>query len=391
MAFFITLPADKLSSASPVTNATRRVSAYDITLILQSVRELQNYLTTGTLNAGTTITVKDLDLLITTDPAVGPELDWGGNRGRWFIGIDVANSPTSRDMVHLGQRGTYSFSDGATTSGSPTLTSAAGGNFVTAQIGKVISGAGIPVGTTILAVGGLTTLTMSANATATASGVAVTITNSSVQDLMYWAHRGGLSATCGIGVTPPDGSARLQVSPQDNEPAMGTIRLRVGPTQTGKALTIHDSTPIDRWWIDKDFYVSGNHALGGAMAIAGDLANDRPFLLVNNAKNQVYGFSFPGGGGGVLRFRSITGGQDVFQVGTDGTLFVYQPITIQSLATLQSGLKGPGARAAAPSTGTHVQGEIYFNADPIAAGKIGWVCVTGGTPGTWKAFGAIDP
>src|SRR5262245_9988865 len=53
-------------------------------------------------------------------------------------------------------------------------------------------------------------------------------------------------------------------------------------------------------------------------------------------------------------------------------------------------LKGAGARAAAPSTGTHVVGEIVFNADPVASGKIGWVCVTAGSPGTWKAFGAID-
>lgn len=58
---------------------------------------------------------------------------------------------------------------------------------------------------------------------------------------------------------------------------------------------------------------------------------------------------------------------------------------------LNTALIGVGARAAAPSTGTHVAGEVVFNADPIAGGKVGWVCVTGGTPGTWKAFGAIDP
>lgn len=35
------------------------------------------------------------------------------------------------------------------------------------------------------------------------------------------------------------------------------------------------------------------------------------------------------------------------------------------------------------------QGDIVYNTAPAAAGNIGWVCVTGGTPGTWKTFGTI--
>jgi hypothetical protein len=46
--------------------------------------------------------------------------------------------------------------------------------------------------------------------------------------------------------------------------------------------------------------------------------------------------------------------------------------------------------AAAPTTGDHVWGEIVWNSAPVAGGKIGWVCVATGTPGTWKAWGAID-
>ena len=45
---------------------------------------------------------------------------------------------------------------------------------------------------------------------------------------------------------------------------------------------------------------------------------------------------------------------------------------------------------AAPAAGTWVQGDIVFNTAPTAGGFIGWVCVTGGTPGTWKTFGAIS-
>ncbi|WP_217026311.1 hypothetical protein [Cytobacillus oceanisediminis] len=35
-------------------------------------------------------------------------------------------------------------------------------------------------------------------------------------------------------------------------------------------------------------------------------------------------------------------------------------------------------------------GDIVFNTSPAASGKIGCIRVSGGTPGMWKAFGAID-
>lgn len=42
-----------------------------------------------------------------------------------------------------------------------------------------------------------------------------------------------------------------------------------------------------------------------------------------------------------------------------------------------------------PTTGNHYQGDIVWCTNPGAGGNIGWVCVTTGTPGTWKTFGAI--
>lgn len=45
---------------------------------------------------------------------------------------------------------------------------------------------------------------------------------------------------------------------------------------------------------------------------------------------------------------------------------------------------------AAPLTGTWPLGWIRWNSSPVAGGKIGWICVMAGTPGTWKAFGTID-
>jgi hypothetical protein len=35
-------------------------------------------------------------------------------------------------------------------------------------------------------------------------------------------------------------------------------------------------------------------------------------------------------------------------------------------------------------------GDTVYISAPTAGGNIGHVCVTGGTPGTWKTFGAIS-
>ena len=53
-------------------------------------------------------------------------------------------------------------------------------------------------------------------------------------------------------------------------------------------------------------------------------------------------------------------------------------------------MKYRGLASAHPTTGTWLQGDIVWNSLPAASGTIGWVCVTGGTPGTWKTFGAIS-
>lgn len=47
-------------------------------------------------------------------------------------------------------------------------------------------------------------------------------------------------------------------------------------------------------------------------------------------------------------------------------------------------------RSSVPTAGTWARGDIVDNSGPAAGGFIGWVCVTAGTPGTWKTFGAIS-
>jgi hypothetical protein len=53
----------------------------------------------------------------------------------------------------------------------------------------------------------------------------------------------------------------------------------------------------------------------------------------------------------------------------------------------------PGANigTVAPTAGTWVAGRVVFNNAPAVGKPIGWVCVTGGTPGTWASLaGEVD-
>jgi len=72
------------------------------------------------------------------------------------------------------------------------------------------------------------------------------------------------------------------------------------------------------------------------------------------------------------RGSSITtrvGGATGFMTGSMGEIIVYT--------------------TGAPTSGTWKVGDKAMNTAPSASGYIGWVCVTAGTPGTWKAWGSI--
>lgn len=380
------LPDDKIDSAggsSPVAiDPTRKWSPNDANRVLQALRSIQTYLRTGLLDVPPTTTVPGMNVVNNASSSVNPVIGFVGHDGRWLVAMDTANAPTSRDFVPVCLRQDYSFSDGVTTSGSPTLTSASAGGFKAALVGASISGAGIPAGTTVSAVGGTTSLTMSANATATATGVRVTVTTGATLDLEYWRHRGALSPTLGIGVTPPDGSARLQVSAQDDEPAMGTVRLRRGPAQTGNMLTFYDSSPADRLWVDKDFYLTGNNAsVGGAVAIAGDATNQRALCLTGSDKSNVYAFALPTGSGGVMRLSCATTATSCFDVGTNGSFrhlsanlgfYGVATVTRQAVVALTDNTSGTANDtlqaipdpADAPATADALRDDLVANALP---------------------------
>lgn len=160
-------------------------------------------------------------------------------------------------------------------------------------------------------------------------------------------------------------------------------------SSTAKSAAFQDSSGTDRTWFNGAGQVTGESFNGAGLDIVADATNNRALTLSDNTGSpRVFGWYFPDASN--FRLRYFNGGIDLLNFDNSGNGFIYNPLTIQFLMTLQSALKGPGSHSAAPSSGTHVQGEVIFNADPVAAGFIGWVCVTAGSPGTWKSWGAIS-
>jgi hypothetical protein len=78
------------------------------------------------------------------------------------------------------------------------------------------------------------------------------------------------------------------------------------------------------------------------------------------------------------------------EVDTSGTLWSVQGrYAANPFPSFTIGTTTQTYGTAAPTTGANVVGNIVWNTAPTAGGNIGWVCVTAGTPGTWKTFGAI--
>lgn len=80
----------------------------------------------------------------------------------------------------------------------------------------------------------------------------------------------------------------------------------------------------------------------------------------------------------------INFGQDLPNNNTTGNLFPYgaiDPFIPEKFINTISSI---------PTTGTWEIGDTAMNRTPTAAGYLGWVCVTAGTPGTWKGAGLIE-
>jgi len=114
----------------------------------------------------------------------------------------------------------------------------------------------------------------------------------------------------------------------------------------------------------------------------------------NGMSNAEYGHSiYRTNAAGVIfngRITSLGIGSQEGIVDTRGILWrVFGRYSASHYPTIETGDIQETWGTAAPVSGTYTQGDIVWNTTPTASGNIGWVCVTGGTPGTWKTFGII--
>lgn len=86
-----------------------------------------------------------------------------------------------------------------------------------------------------------------------------------------------------------------------------------------------------------------------------------------------------------LRLKGVDLTTDIATFDDDGTLGVPAGKLSLNGTTQSYGVYYTGA----PTAGTWTRGSIAWNATPSGGGVLGWVCVVGGTPGTWQAFGQI--
>lgn len=91
-----------------------------------------------------------------------------------------------------------------------------------------------------------------------------------------------------------------------------------------------------------------------------------------------------------LGTNAAAGDQISFRVGSNfnNAITTYRPYFPNGFALAPN--HAQTAANSAPTTGSYERGHVVWNTSPAAGGFAGWICVAGGTPGTWKTFGVIS-
>lgn len=91
---------------------------------------------------------------------------------------------------------------------------------------------------------------------------------------------------------------------------------------------------------------------------------------------------------GTHRIRVVNIGQDWLFIGGNPPAEVSAGPYLRESEYLSAQRKQV-VSSAAPTTGTWGKGDIVWASNVSAGGTVGWVCVTAGSPGTWKTFGSV--
>lgn len=180
--------------------------------------------------------------------------------------------------------------------------------------------------------------------------------------------------------------------------ANGSLTAIINPTMASTVTTpVNDSSMLGiRMYATPDTNSTGYLAAGAFALIAtylsgGSNVSIDPKLALATSNSLVNFFKNTNTSG--LRELAVYKGD-----GTTNLAFLMNAGTEEFTCgdIIQDNGTGGGAyrkiirRGAAPSTGTWSQGDVVFTTGPVASGTMGWVCVTGGSPGTWKTWGTIS-
>lgn len=149
------------------------------------------------------------------------------------------------------------------------------------------------------------------------------------------------------------------------------------PTVSGANNRIDASLAVEPWIVGTQGYLDSS---GEGSQIYKNNSGVRPTMWLQNA------------GGKALRLQNTSSSTDpaLEIVNANGSPGVTIPAT-GNWTVFNGSIHVLWNQTAAPSTGTWNRGDIAWNVEPTAGGYAGWICVTSGTPGTWKTFGAISP
>lgn len=200
------------------------------------------------------------------------------------------------------------------------------------------------------------------------------------------------------------GSFCIRVYPRDNQVCNNIISdldedgNRAAATTGGLLIRFDDDAK-------EVFHATGNIIKAGLVGIelsSGDYLNQKQMIIedntivadtTNGSNTSVYGIDISNSGTRYLRINnnSFHGTFSSEWAGTWDYIAYFQGSNLSHMKPqTQIGYQNKVLyRAAAPTTKDWLVGDIIYNVTPSAGGNIGWVCVTAGTPGTWKSFGTI--
>ncbi len=188
-------------------------------------------------------------------------------------------------------------------------------------------------------------------------------TKPGVTDVFYLHHNGDAATVCGIGwvsKTPPN--YRLHVSPEDSQPDMGGLAIRVPSGSSGNPLAfINSATGEPKSWID----TSGNLSNFGIRAVPGTAPNMALRFSRSDGSN-VFGIRYADNGS--LEFAYLTGGVASFRIRGSGRFEARQTADFAAF-----GAQLPHVGARTPSGG--YSGEVRVGNDKL------WV----NDQGVWKS------